>query len=165
MKPIATVGFLLCLMHSPYAQKAIGRPRFSDYPVHQIYQSKPCAPILSKDQRWYRTVIRQGAKSKVQFAGHYTVPVFGCGAGCGGFYIVDSISGKVYDGFTVADSLVWIMKPGNENTLRIEFHPNSRLFRITGCPGETNCGFYDYEMVDGAGLKLIRKKLFPREFQ
>jgi hypothetical protein len=90
MKPIATVGLLLCLMLSPYAQKAIGRPRFSDYPVRQIYQGKPIAPILSKDQRWYKTVIRQGAKSKVQFAGHYTVPVFGCGAGCAAFYIVDS---------------------------------------------------------------------------
>lgn len=165
MKPIVTVGFLLCLMHSLSAQKAIGRPRFSDYPVHQIYHGKPAAPILSKDQRWYRTVIREGAKSKVEFAGHYTVPVFGCGAGCAGFYIVDSISGKVYDGFTVAESYAWVIRPGNENTRRMEFHPNSRLFRVTGCPGETNCGFYDYEMVEGAGLKLIRKKLFPREFQ
>src|SRR6185312_8767439 len=160
MKSIAIVGLLLCLMHSPYAQKAISRSRFSDYPAHQIYQGKPSAPILSTDQRWYRTVIRQGAKSKVQFAGHYTVPVFGCGAGCAGFYIVDSISGKVYDGFTVADSLAWIMKPGNEDTRRIKFHPNSQLFRVTGCPNETNCGFYVYEMVDGTGLKLIRKKLF-----
>jgi hypothetical protein len=165
MKPVAAIGVLLCLMHSLYAQKATDRPQFSDYPVPQIYHGKPAAPTLSKSQRGYRTVIREGAKSKVQFAGHYTVPVFGCGAGCVGFYIVDSISGKVYDGFTVADSLAWIMKPGNENTLRIEFHPNSRLFRVTGCPGETNCGFHDYEMVDGAGLKLIRKQLFPREFQ
>ena len=165
MKPITAVGFLLYLMHSLYTQKAADRPQFSNYPVRQIYQGKPAAPILSKDQRWYRTVIREGAKSRVQFAGHYTVPVFGCGAGCAGFYVVDSISGKVYDGFTVADSLAWIMKPGNENVPRIEFHPNSRLFRVTGCPGETNCGFYDYEMVDGAGLKLIRKKLFAAEFQ
>jgi len=149
----------------PVRSEAIGRPQFSDYPVSQIYQGKSAAPILSKSQREYRTVIREGAKSKVQFAGHYTVPVFGCGTGCTDFYIVDSISGKVYDGFTVADSLAWIMKPGNENALRIEFHPNSRLFRVTGCPSETNCGFYDYEMVDGAGLKLISKKLFPREFQ
>jgi hypothetical protein len=152
-------------MHSLCAQGVTGQLKFSDYPAHQIYQGKSATPMLSKSQRWYRTVIREGAKSKVQFAGHYTIPVFGCGAGCAGFYIVDSISGKVYDGFTVADSLAWIVKPGNENALRIEFHPNSRLFRITGCPAETNCGFYDYEMVDGAGLKLIRKKLFPREFQ
>lgn len=160
MKPIAAVGFLLCLIHSLYAQKAVGRPQFSDYPVQQIYQGKPSVPILSKSQREYRTVIREGAKSKVQFSGHYTLPAFGCGTGCTDFYIVDSISGKVYDGFAVSDSLAWIMKPGNENFPRIEFRPNSRLFRVTGCPGETNCGFYDYEMVDGAGLKLIRKKLF-----
>ncbi|HKD78732.1 MAG TPA: hypothetical protein VKH81_03510 [Candidatus Angelobacter sp.] len=152
-------------MHSPFAQRATGRPKFSDYPVVQIYQGKPAVPILSKDQRWYRTVIREGAKSKVQFAGHYTVPIFGCGAGCAGFYLVDSITGKVYDGFTVADSFAWIARPGNENVRRIEFYPNSRLFRITGCPGETNCGFYDYEVVDGAGLKLVYKKLLSQEFQ
>lgn len=164
MKSAAILGTLLCLMHSPFAQRTTDRPKFSDYPAGQIYQGKPAVPILSKSQRSYRTVIREGAKSKVQFAGHYTVPIFGCGAGCAGFYLVDSITGKVYDGFTVADSLDWLAKPGNENVKRIEFHPNSRLFRITGCPGETNCGFYDYEMVDGAGLKLIYKKLLPREF-
>lgn len=165
MKSVAILGTLLCLMHSPLAQRATGRPKFSDYSVVQIYQGKPAVPILSKDQRWYRTVIREGAKSRVQFAGHYTIPTFGCGTGCTGFYLVDSITGKVYDGFTVADSFAWIARPGNENVRRIEFYPNSRLFRITGCPGETNCGFYDYEVVDGAGLKLIYKKLLPQEFQ
>ena len=165
MKSLAILGVLLCLMHSPSAQRATRRPKFSDYPVSQIYQGRPAAPILSKSQRWYRTVIRERAKSRVQFAGHYTVPIFGCGAACTGFYLVDSINGKVYDGFTVAESLNWLTKPGNENVERLEFHPKSRLFRVTGCPGETNCGFYDYEMVDGTGLKLIYKKLLPREFQ
>jgi hypothetical protein len=28
---------------------------------------------------------------------------------------------------------------------------------------EQNCGFYDYEMVEGKGLKLVRKKLLPKE--
>lgn len=165
MKSLAILGVLLCLMHSPSAQRATRRPKFSDYPVSQIYQGRPAAPILSKSQRWYRTVIRERAKSRVQFAGHYTVPIFGCGAACTGFYLVDSINGKVYDGFTVAESLNWLTKPGNENVERLEFHPKSRLFRVTGCPGETNCGFYDYEMVDGTGLKLIYKKLLSRELQ
>lgn len=165
MKPLAILGVLLCLTDYPFAQRAVGRLKFSDYPIGQIYQGKPAVPILSKSQRWYRTVIREGAKSRVQFAGHYTVPVFGCGAACTGFYLVDSITGKVYDGFTVSEALNWLAKPGNENVERIEFHPRSRLFRVTGCPGETNCGFYDYEMVDGVGLKLIRKRPLPREFQ
>lgn len=40
-----------------------------------------------------------------------------------------------------------------------------RLMKINGCPKDENCGFYDYEMVDGKGLKLIRKELLPKEFQ
>jgi hypothetical protein len=47
----------------------------------------------------------------------------------------------------------------------MEFHPNSRLMKIDGCPGEENCGFYDYEMVDGKGLKLLRKELLPKQYQ
>ena len=47
----------------------------------------------------------------------------------------------------------------------MEFHPNSRLLKINACPNETNCGLYDYVMVEGKGLKLIRKELLPQEFQ
>jgi hypothetical protein len=165
VKTIAAGGFLLCLIHSLYAPKAIGRPKFSDYPVPQIYQGKPAAPILSKSQREYRTVIREGAKSKVQFAGHYTIPVFGCGSGCEDFYIVDSANGRVYDGFAVSElPIAWQEKHGSENE-RLEFHPQSRLLKVNGCPNETNCGFYDYAMVDGVGLRLVRKELLPKEFQ
>lgn len=59
MKSLAILGVLLCLIHSPFAQRATGRLKFSDYPVGQIYQGKPAVPILSKSQRWYRTVIRE----------------------------------------------------------------------------------------------------------
>jgi hypothetical protein len=141
------------------------RPEFSDYPVQRIYKGKPAPPVLNKNQRWYRTVIREGTKADVEFAGHYTVPVFGCGTGCSAFYIVDSISGKVYDGFAASDLPdAWLEKHGPD-TKRMEFHPNSRLFKINGCPNDTNCGFYDYVMVSGAGLKLVRKELLPKEFQ
>ena len=57
----------------------------------------------------------------------------------------------------------WEEKHGFQGQL--EFHPRSRLFKINGCPGETNCGFYDYEMVEGKGLKLVRKELLPKEDQ
>jgi hypothetical protein len=33
--------------------------------------------------------------------------------------------------------------------------------KINPCPYEQNCGLYDYEMVEGKGLKLIRKELLP----
>jgi hypothetical protein len=47
----------------------------------------------------------------------------------------------------------------------IEFHPQSRLFKINGCPNEENCGFYDYVMTEKRGLRLVRKELLPKEFQ
>jgi hypothetical protein len=140
------------------------RPEFKDYAVEQVYAGPPAAPKLNKDQRMFRTMIRGGAKAKVEFAGHYTVPRWGCGAGCSTFVIVDSIRGAVYDGFSVSDvSLSWMEKHGEPR--RLEFHPKSRLLKITGCPGETNCGFYDYEMVEGKGLKLVRKELLPKQYQ
>ncbi len=140
------------------------RPDFKDCLAEKIYAGAAAAPKLSKADRMFRTRIREGAKSKVQFAGHYTVPRWGCGSGCSTFMIVDSITGTVYDGFSVADlPPAWTQK--HEGQEQMEFRPNSRLMKINGCPGEQNCGFYDYEMVEGQGLKLVRKELLPKEFQ
>jgi len=47
----------------------------------------------------------------------------------------------------------------------MEFYPNSRLLKINGCPNEENCGFYDYEMVNEKGLKLLRVELLPEVSQ
>jgi hypothetical protein len=157
---------MLCFVGLGLSQVGTTRPKFSDYSVQRIYKGKPATPILSKDQRTFRTVIREGAKADVEFAGHYTIPRFGCGTSCNGFYVVDSISGRVYDGFGVAELPgAWLERHSSENVERMEFHPNSRLMKINGCPNETNCGFYDYVMVDGVGLKLVRQELLPKEFQ
>src|ERR1700750_2529708 len=101
----------------------------------------------------FSTVIRRGAKSEVQFAGHYTVPQFGCGTECSAFYIADSISGHVYDGFGIADlPLNWLDKQSGDQLPRIQFVPTSRLLKINGCPNEHDCGYYDYIIEDGRGL-------------
>ena len=156
----------LSMLGFGFSQSEKPRPKFSDFPVQRIYEGKPAAPVLSKDQRIFRTVIREGARSKVEFAGHYTVPRHGCGTGCSCFYIADSINGKVYNGFCVADlPYSWLEQHGQQDLTRWEFHPNSRLLQINGCPGETNCGFYDYVFIESTGLKLIRQQLLPKEFQ
>jgi len=142
------------------------RPSFDAYAVKQIYRGVPAHPILSKDQMSFRTRIRAGANSPVEFAGDYTLPRFGCGAGCSAFFIVDSITGKVYDGFGIADlPNKWLEKQSGDQPLRIQFIASSRLLKINGCPNEQDCGYYDYVMVDGKGLKLIRKWLLPQQFQ
>lgn len=145
-------------------QPAGARPDFKAFPVDRVYKGTPAPPKLSKEQLTFRSMIRTGAKSPVEFAGHYTVPRWGCGAGCSDFVVVDSITGKVYDGFTVTElPMSWLEK--HKETQRMEFHPQSRLIKFNGCPGEKDCGFYDYEMTEGTGLKLIRKELLPKEYQ
>jgi hypothetical protein len=160
---------MLLLAFFPIAlagQSIPSRPSFEDYTVEHIYKGTPAPPILSKDQRSFRTRIRFGAKSPVEFAGHYTLPRFGCGTGCSSFFIVDSITGKVYDGFGIADLPgQWLDKQAGDPPERIQFIPSSRLLKVNGCPGERDCGYYDYVMVDGKGLKLIRKWLLPAQFQ
>lgn len=148
------------------AQSVPTRPSFDNYPAKQIYKGTPAPPKLDHDQEMFRTVIRRGSKSEVQFAGHYTVPQFGCGAECSAFAIVDSITGKVYDGFTISDlPNQWLEKQSGDQPLRIQFVPSSRLLKVNGCPNETDCGYYDYVMIDGQGLKLVQKWLLPKEFQ
>ena len=142
------------------------RPSFSDFAAKDIYRGEPARPIITKEFRSFRAMIRKGANSDVEFAGHYTIPRWGCGTDCNGFVIVDSISGRVYAGVGVAGlPFKWLEKHGGEEMDRMVFHPNSRLLKINACPKEQNCGLYDYVMVEGKGLKLIRKELLPEEFQ
>jgi len=160
---------LLLLLSSTelFGQSIPASTSFENYPAEQIYKGTPALPKLDKDERMFRTVIRNGAKSPVQFAGHYTVPQCGCGTGCSQFYIVDSVTGRVYEGdFTISDLPgKWLEKRSGDPPPRIQFIASSRLLKINGCPNEQDCGYYDYVMVDGKGLKLIRKWLLPQQFQ
>lgn len=150
-----------------FSQNQKARPIFSDYAVPKVYQGAPASPLLDKGQRKFRTMIRRGAKFPVEFAGHYTVPRWGCGAGCVSFVIVDSITGRVYDAPFEVEELpgVWEQQHIDNTPSRMDFHPDSRLMKINGCPNQRDCGFYEYVMVDGKGLKLLKKELLPKEFQ
>jgi len=160
---------LACVLTlSVYAQVAKMRPSFSDFPVKSLFRGKPVPPkLVTKGDRAFRTRIRFGAKLPVEFAGHYTLPRWGCGAGCNAFVIVDSLTGRVYDvPFSLADlPYSWIEKHANEPHDRMAFRPDSRLMKIDACLNETDCGLYDYVMVDGKGLMLLRKELLSTEFQ
>jgi hypothetical protein len=160
---------LACLLTFPLgAQVTSKRPSFSDFPVKKIFRGKPAPPkLITKGDRMFRTRIRFGAKLPVEFAGHYTLPRWGCGAGCNALAIVDSLTGKVYDvPFSLEDlPYSWIEKHANEPHDRMAFRSDSRLMKIDACLNETECGLYDYVMMDGKGLRLLRKELLPTEFQ
>jgi hypothetical protein len=161
-----SVCFLILLGRGVFSLQKELRPKFSNYTVKSIYGGKPAHPVITKEWRPMRTRIIQGAGSDVEFAGHYTIPRWGCGTGCNGFAIVDSISGRIYDGWGVADLPDgWLEKHAGDSIKRMEFHPDSRLMKINACPNGANCGLYDYVMIEGEGLRLLRKELLPKEFQ
>lgn len=73
-------------------------PAFSDFMVapSRLMAAKP--PDLSShpEARTFRTVLRNGAKVGVNFAGHYTVVTWGCGSPCKRLALIDRATGQVY---------------------------------------------------------------------
>ena len=70
---------------------------FEEYPAPTSFRGKPAAPILdSPKARLYRTTIRYAAKRGPDFAGHYTIAMWGCGSQCTHFVIIDAQTGRVY---------------------------------------------------------------------
>ena len=82
---------------APVAPPIPRQPDFARYPVAERFRGTPAAPDLSSaaDARRFRTVLRSGARSGPNFAGHYTVVTWGCGTSCQSHAIVDARSGKV----------------------------------------------------------------------
>jgi hypothetical protein len=121
--------------------------KFETYKVQQIYQGKPApAQILTTTQKMFRTRIREGAKKGPNFAGHYTVIAWGCGAGCVNLEVVDAISGKAYDASPF--SYLAIPFAGSESGHDYQglvYHRDSRLLIADGCPEDKKCGTYYYE--------------------
>jgi len=77
---------------------------FGDHPVALEFHGSPAVPLQNTpNSKRYRTKIRQAATNGPNFADHYTLAVWGCGAGCVMFSVVDSVDGRVYDApFTVS---------------------------------------------------------------
>jgi len=161
---------LACVLTFIASTQAIEkRPAFSDFPAKEVFSGTPVSPkLVTHGQRIFRTRIRDGANGPVEFAGHYTLPGWGCGAGCSELVIVDSLTGKVYDvPFSLQDlPFSWLDEHGGDEAhKRMDYRPDSRLMKIDGCLNEVDCGFYDYVMQDGKGLKLVRKELLSPKFQ
>jgi len=155
---------VLCLSQQPPP-----RHTFTEFQVKDIFRGKAASPKLTtEDQRMFRTMIRSGGEvtDNLKFAGHFTVPQWGCGSDCSQFAVVDSISGEVYGPFAVSGVPgTWLEDHDSAGLPHLEFTPGSRLLRVNGCPNERDCGFYDYIIEEGKGLKLIQKELLSPKYQ
>jgi hypothetical protein len=73
-------------------------PQFEAFQVKEKFDGSVAKPDVRSHprSRMFRTVIREGAKDGPNFAGHYTILGWGCGAGCVSLAIVDAKTGRVF---------------------------------------------------------------------
>jgi hypothetical protein len=73
--------------------------RFEDYRVAHaaLSRRRPAAVDLASAEygRMYRTKLREGAAAGPNFAGYYTVVMWGCGTGCQVVAVVDARTGRL----------------------------------------------------------------------
>ncbi len=102
MKVLLTIKILLLLLLSAFSVGAQAgdwehAPKFSDFPAKTYFKGKPASvKIEDRQAHMFRSVLRDGAKSGPNFAGHYTAVVWGCGADSFSLAVVDARNGKVY---------------------------------------------------------------------
>ena len=98
----AVVVALMVAEHAGAQER--GLPRFDDYLTADTVSSELVAPDLtSPGARQFQSVLTLAAQGGPNFAGHYTVAVWGCGTSCQSFAIIDVNSGAVeMGGFTLS---------------------------------------------------------------
>ena len=88
----------------PRENKAAHVPSFDDYPV-EVWSGTPAQVIIkSRDERLYRTNLRNSVRQPPNFAGHYSFVHWGCGTNCLQGAVVDQQTGKVFQPPVTEDS-------------------------------------------------------------
>jgi len=129
-------------------------PEFTEYAVSEIFTGKVHPAILSTHiEKNHRTVIREGLEKGVNFAGHYVLVFWGCGAGCKQFVIVDAKTGAVYD---PPFAEVYYHFPPSDLKFNwwcysdlLTYSKDSRLLIVEGCPRGNQCGRTYFVSQDG----------------
>src|SRR5262245_4303970 len=122
-------SFLMILFSLVCAQAAVTQSlRFQKYPAQVFSGPVAAAKISSPRARMYRTVIRKGAKEGPNFAGHYTIVVWGCGLNCRQLAIVDARSGEVF----FPSNLMQVNFLFEDTEEFLQFRKNSGLLIVVG---------------------------------
>lgn len=141
---------------SDAAVAPIGSVPVKDVAFDQYREDLYVGPVVypdfsgaQKQYREYRTRITDGAKSGVNFAGHYALVEFGCGAGCVTGYIVDVKSGEVHDlGYGGEEQMY----------LSLDGKPNSRLLKASYSNGQC---VREAAVWDGSHFQVISRQISP----
>jgi hypothetical protein len=170
LKRAAAAALLLSALAVPHAGAAAQArraraskpaPRFEDYPAGKLYKGT-VAPVRldSRMARMFRTRLREDSRGGPNFAGRYTVVIWGCGTGCAQMGVVDAVTGRVY-----FPPVEYMDIPDMENEAERSqwFRPDSRLLRVTRDLYD-GAGRYTayYYLFDHGRFRLLRKAVEQR---
>ena len=147
---ILTIALLsLCAAAPALAQGRV--PRFRDYPAKEVYRGRPARVVLTRDDRAFRTRLREAGRQRPNFAGRYVVTTWGCGTGCRVGAVVDLKTGRVH---WLPHGLCCWAYGGPPYPEPAEFRLDSRLIILTGARGESETeegevGVHFYEFRQG----------------
>lgn len=162
---VAPVALLLlalaCLPPCAAAQARKTRPerpapRFENYPAGELYKG-PIAPVRldSRGARMFRTRLREGSRGGPNFAGHYTVVIWGCGTGCAQMGVVDARTGRVH--FPPVEYMD-IIDMDDEAERSKWFRLDSKLLRVTRDYYDGRGGYKAYYFLfDRGRFRLLRE--------
>lgn len=127
-------------------------PDFDQYPVRDKFAGPVAKPILrSKQDREFRGQLQRAARMRPNFAGHYVLATFGCGASCTMAGALDARTGRVtWLPFTVCCGNHGDKEP-------IEFRLDSALLIVRGMRNEAGDGTYYYTIANGS-FRLITER-------
>jgi hypothetical protein len=135
-------------------------PHFRDYPVSEVYVGKTAPLILKRDDRMFKTRLREAAKNqKPNFAGHYILTAWGCGTSCLMGAIIDAKTGRVHWwDFTIC---CWGFEV-DDKFEPIEIRINSRLIVFSGArnekEGDVGAHFYKFERSRFVHIRSVLNK-------
>lgn len=148
---VLTVILLSACLHTPGQTRV---PQFRDYAADEIYTGATAPLVLKKDDLIFRTRLRWAAKNvKPNFAGHYILTTWGCGAQCVIGAVIDAKTGHVHWwNFSVC---CWGFDTDDKFN-PIEFRRDSRLIVFSGLRNEKegDDGAHFYRFDDGRFVHL-----------
>jgi hypothetical protein len=157
---MAAAAMAAILAAVPAAPAAEQPPSFSDHPAAARFTGRNAAPVLNTvEARRFRRMIRDGARQKPNFDGHYIVTTWGCGSDCEMGAIIDAVSGKVVALPVVAGS----PQDAKWDSTHFDYRLDSRLLVMHGMIGEEPPMGAHYFTFDGGKLTHIKTIVKPEK--
>lgn len=147
------IAFATAVLLAAPAYGFAANPLADEYKAGQVFTGKPKMPQFKgrdKAYRQFRTQIRDGLADGVNFAGHYTVVQFGCGAGCVTGFIVDDRTGRVYDAPRGGEANMYLM---------LQYQKDSRLMVAQWADAKNICNLEFLEWDEGKSKVLSSRKV------